>query len=65
MASLIIYCKACGQGYGSVGDLPVNCPACGKRETKWSTSPPHSEVDGWKLTRDDLKFLKAAYINPT
>ena len=65
MASLIIYCThaACRKGYASIGDLPVHCPSCGQ-ETRWSTSPPQSDVDGWKPTRDDLKFLKAAHIGP-
>ena len=66
MASVILYCKLpdCGQGYASLGELPVQCPACG-RETKWSTSPTrHDQTSTILWTAADRRYLRELRIDP-
>lgn len=53
-----LWCRKCSHGYASVaGDVPRVCPACDQK-TVWSTLAP-TTVDGWTLTLNDRRFLKA------
>lgn len=65
MAVVILYCRLCHVGYGSVGDLPVHCPSCGK-PTRWGTSPPHSQktVSALKFSRSDVQWMRTIGIDP-
>lgn len=64
MAGVILYCKLCGCGYGSIGDMPVICPSC-NRETKWSTMAPEREpVAGWNPNESDRRLLRGLRIDP-
>lgn len=63
MASVILFCKLCGQRYASVGELPAVCPIC-DRPTKWSTMAPHSSGPPLPLTVDDRRWLRSVRIDP-
>ena len=61
MSSVILFCKLCGTGYASVGELPIRCVSC-NRETKWSTSPPHASGPPLPLSIPDRRFLRSLRI---
>ena len=65
MAGTILYCRLCGTGYGSSGEVPIRCPACA-RETKWTTSPPHTGPSDGALvfTENDRVLLRGFKIDP-
>jgi hypothetical protein len=58
--AVILYCTwpPCQQGYGSVGEIPARCPACG-RSVVWTTTPPHGDTPriAYALTANDKAFL--------
>lgn len=59
---MILYCRLCATGYDTAGQIPVQCPSC-HRPTRWSTTPPRAyEVDGWALSPEDRRFLRAMRI---
>lgn len=63
MATVVIYCKKCGIGYASLGEIPATCPAC-DQETSWTTVPPSSDTPtvAYKLTVNDRRFLRSYRI---
>lgn len=64
MASTVLYCKRCGVGYGSLGEVPRVCPSC-EKETSWSTAPIGDKpTKPFVLTRNDRVFLKSLRIQP-
>ena len=66
LAVMILYCRMCQTGYGSVGEWPRTCPSC-ERVTIWVTSPPHSwkdDTDGWTPSENDRRMLRAFHIAP-
>jgi len=62
MGSVILFCRMCGQGYASVGELPEQCPSC-DRPTKWSTRAPHASGPPLPLTESDRRFLRSFRID--
>jgi hypothetical protein len=53
----IVYCQACGTGYGSLGERPVKCPSC-DREPQWRDTPPYADPKvPYELTTNDRRFL--------
>lgn len=58
----ILYCRVCGVGYGTVGEIPAQCPACGKR-TQWSTMAPAPRRP-YELTFNDRRMLRKMHISP-
>jgi hypothetical protein len=62
MEGLILYCRLCGVGYGSVGEIPAQCPNC-RRETRWTTSPSTEALASTIMwTREDRRFLRSMRI---
>lgn len=57
--SVVLYCVKCAAGYGSLGEIPPRCPACG-RETRWTTTPPRADTPKipYTLNASDKKLLK-------
>jgi hypothetical protein len=60
---MILFCRLCDAGFDAAGQIPVQCPAC-QRPTRWGTTPPRAqqEVDGWTLTPEDRRYLRAIRI---
>lgn len=52
---VLIYCKPCGAGYGSLGERPTLCPKCNK-VPDWTRTPPYL------LTVNDRRFLQSLRI---
>lgn len=64
MAGGIIYCKRCGDGYGSVGERPKMCPSC-LQKADWTETPPTSPTPKrpFKLNVNDRRFLRSIRIS--
>jgi hypothetical protein len=56
----LMFCKACGIGYGSAGEVPNACPEC-KQPAGWTTLPFKPKVP-FTLTVDDRTFLRTYKI---
>lgn len=62
--AVTLWCKLCGIGYASCGEVPTTCPDC-LRETKWSTSPPARPGEApWPflVSVKDRRFLRSLRI---
>jgi hypothetical protein len=67
MGATILYCQRCHSGYGSIGEVPLRCPAC-DQVTSWSTTAPvivaPEPQTPWKIGINDARFLKSIKILP-
>ncbi len=63
---IVLWCRLCDAGYGSVGELPVTCPSC-KKQTRWGTTPPHMLVPvmDWHPSENDQFLLRSFKIDPS
>ncbi len=64
---IVLWCRLCDAGYGSVGDLPVTCPTC-KKPTRWGTTPPHMLLPAnptWTPSENDRTLLRSLKIDPS
>lgn len=58
----ILYCRHCSTGYGSIGEVPLKCPAC-DRVTTWTAYFPQPEPKvPYTLSINDHKFLRSLRI---
>ena len=58
-----LYCRLCHVGYGSVGEVPLRCPAC-DRETKWTTLNLGLPSEPVAVTPHDFRLLRSLRIAP-
>jgi len=64
VASIYLICTKCWSGYGSVGEVPVTCPAC-NQVTRWVTKFPVDVPSvRYVLNVEDTKLLRSFKIDP-